>query len=308
MIRIGRALLGLVALSIAGCIAREKSVTEGVNPPAPSKPLGPPKPPAPPNPSASPEPSASPRPRPYALGLPSPPVLKPGQRVPLSYKAETEDVILSLTIGREVAAWPELHRQIYEISYASLMRGRKEAEDDHPKPRSQHPEATRLPYFYERTWRLAASSAHLVSIKGTWNSFNNGLHDDIGYNPILWDVVRNAPMRPSSLFRPLGPADIAVQAALCEGIDQTNVAKGLTPSIDDSDCPKWRESDFVLAQSATRGKLGGIVFLFDPYVVASYTAGPYEVTLPYRAVKAVIAPAYAGDFADGPLRPTRVRK
>jgi hypothetical protein len=79
----------------------------------------------------------------------------------------------------------------------------------------------------------------------------------------------------------------------------------MAPSPDDDKmwpCPTWRESDFVLAASAVPNKLGGLTFVFDPYAIGSYAEGPYEVTVPYDAIKGVIAPAYAGEFVGGPLK------
>jgi hypothetical protein len=96
-----------------------------------------------------------------------------------------------------------------------------------------------------------------------------------------------------------------VQAVLCDGISQARASKGVPPTDDGAmwPCPKWRDSNFVLTPSNTPGKIGGLTFVFDPYAIGSYAEGPYEVTVPYLAIKGVLAPTYAGEFAGSPVQP-----
>ena len=76
-------------------------------------------------------------------------------------------------------------------------------------------------------------------------------------------------------------------------VDKAKAAKGVEWDPESFPCPKWRESHFVLAPSTVPGKIGGLVFLFDPYAVGAYAEGEYEVTLPQALFTAVLAPAGA---------------
>ena len=93
-----------------------------------------------------------------------------------------------------------------------------------------------------------------------------------------------------------------MQKALCDGIGRARAAKGVPPESDPSTwpCPKWRDTDLVLVASTTPGKFGGVDFVFDPYAIGSYAEGPYEVVVPYAAIRDALTPTYAGEFAGAP--------
>ena len=65
-------------------------------------------------------------------------------------------------------------------------------------------------------------------------------------------------------------------------------------------CPKWADSQFVFAPSTAAGKIGGLVFLFDPYVLGPYAEGDYRVTVPLSAFAESLSPSYAEEFAGAP--------
>ena len=65
-------------------------------------------------------------------------------------------------------------------------------------------------------------------------------------------------------------------------------------------CPKWADSDFVLAPSSAPGKIGGLVFLFDPYSIGPYVEGDWAIALPQAEFRAALAPQWAGEFAGAP--------
>lgn len=243
------------------------------------------------------------KPRPMTVTTPPPPP------TPLSFTQETPDATVSLAIAPAIATWPELHKKLYDEGVAELKRDIEAARNDR-----SHLEGEGFPnpaYDQSIRWNLNAWTPRLVGLKGTWDSYTGGAHPNNGYNTLIWDTNAKSAINRSELFIAPGPGDAAMQTSLCDAIAQARKANGVevTPDIEESwPCPKWRDSDFVLAQSATPGKLGGLTFVFDPYAIGSYAEGPYEATVPYAAFKTIVAPAYAGEFADGPLRAPPVRK
>lgn len=226
------------------------------------------------------------------------PVAKPAQ--PLSFTQVTPDATVKLIIAPAIAAWPQLSAKLYNEGVAELNKDIETAKSDRA-----HIAGEGFPnpaYEHELTWSLAASNPRLVSLKGSWFSYTGGAHPNSGSNSLTWDTNLGQAINRSELFKPQGPADAAVQKALCDGIGQARIAKGVPPESDPGTwpCPKWRDVELVLVASTTPGKLGGVDFLFDPYAIGSYAEGPYEVVVPYAAIKDVLAPAYAGEFAGAP--------
>lgn len=243
------------------------------------------------------------KPRPAA---PPPAAAKPA--APLGYAQTTPDATVKLTLAPAIAAWPLLHKTLYDAGVTELKK-----DIDTAKADRAHLSGDDLPnpaYEQEITWDVAATTPQLVSLKGTWMSYTGGAHPNSGFNTMIWDTNASAAINRSEVLAAPGAADAGVQAALCGAIKTARAAKGITPSPDDAKmwpCPKWRDTDFVLAQSATPGKFGGLTFVFDPYAIGSYAEGPYELTVPYATVRPVLAPAYAGEFAAGPLKPAPVQ-
>lgn len=237
---------------------------------------------------------------PIAACKKKPPAPPPPPPTPLSFAQATPDATVRLSIAPAIAAWPALHQKLFNDGVAELKKDLETARDDRA-----HIAGEGLPnpaYEHELTWSVVARTARLVSLKGTWMSYTGGAHPNSGFNTLVWDTNEAAEIRRSELLLPEGAGDAQVQAVLCDGIAQTRAAKGVA-STDDSSmwpCPKWRDSNFVLTPSTVPGKLGGITFVFDPYAIGSYAEGPYEVTVPYVAIKDVLAPAYAAEFAGAP--------
>lgn len=233
---------------------------------------------------------------------PKPPAPPPPPAKPLTFVQTTPDATVKLTIAPAIAEWPGLHEKIYNDGVAELKRDIETAKNDRA-----HLAGEGFPnpaYEHELSWSLAAHNIRLVSLKGSWFSYTGGAHPNSGFNTLLWDV-NAAEIARSDLLLPPGPGDAQVQTALCDGIRQARAGKGVGPTDDVSmwPCPKWRDADFVLTPSSTPGKLGGFTFVFDPYSIGSYAEGPYEVTVPYAAIKGVLAPAFANEFAGGPAQP-----
>jgi hypothetical protein len=227
---------------------------------------------------------------------PAPP--KPAE--PMSFTQTTPDATVKLTIAPAIAAWPDLRTKLYTEGVTELKKDLETAKSDRA-----HIAGEGFPnpaYEHELAWSLSASTPLLVSLKGSWSSYTGGAHPNSGFHTLLWDTNLGQEIRRTELFKPQGPADAAVQQALCDAISRARVAKGVEPQSDPATwpCPKWRESDLVLVASTTPGKFGGLEFVFDPYAIGSYAEGPYEAVVPFAAIKDVLLPAYAGEFAGAP--------
>jgi hypothetical protein len=241
-----------------------------------------------------------------AAGCKPKPKPKPQPVQPLSFTQVTPDATVKLAIAPAIAAWPQLRQKLYSEGVAELKKDVETARSDRA-----HIAGEGFPnpaYEHGLTWSLSASTPRLVSLKGTWSSYTGGAHPNSGFNSLTWDTNLGQSINRSELFLPDGPGDAAVQKALCDGIGLARAAKGVAPDSDPGTwpCPKWRDAELVLVASTTPGKLGGVDFLFDPYAIGSYAEGPYEVVVPYAAVRGVLAPAYAGEFGGAP-RPQPAR-
>jgi hypothetical protein len=226
------------------------------------------------------------------------PAPKPVQ--PLAFTQVTPDATVKLTIAPALAAWPQLSQKLYRDGVAELKKDLETAKEDRA-----HIAGEGFPnpaYEHELSWSLSAATPRLVGLKGTWFSFTGGAHPNNGFNTLIWDTNLGQPISRSELLQPAGPADARVQQALCDAIGKARTAKGVPAESDPSTwpCPKWRESDFVPVPSTVAGKFGGLDFLFDPYAIGPYAEGPYEAIVPYAAIKDVLAPDYAGEFAGAP--------
>lgn len=237
---------------------------------------------------------------------PSPaPLPAPKPAAPLVFTQTTPDATVRLAIAPAIASWPDLHKKLYDAGVAELRKDVDTASSDRAHLSGQgFPNPA---YEQDIAWNLAAHTPRLVSLKGTWMSYTGGAHPNNGFNTLVWDIKTDVQINRNELLAPPGAGDAAVQTALCEGVRQARIGKGVEAGPDDEKmwpCPSWRASAFVLARSTTAGKFGGLTFVFDPYAIGSYAEGPYEITVPYAAIKDVLAPAYAAEFAGAPIQPT----
>ena len=114
-------------------------------------------------------------------------------------------------------------------------------------------------------------------------------------------------IEPTDLFR--DGANLSVlDDALCEAINQARAARSGEPSTlrlgttNDWACPRALETAFVLAPSRTSGRIGGLEFLINPYVVGPYAEGPYRIVVAQSAFRDLLDTAYADDFLGEPVR------
>ena len=102
----------------------------------------------------------------------------------------------------------------------------------------------------------------------------------------------------------------ALDSLLCSALNVEKKARDpeaptltLGTSGADWNCPAASDTPFVLAASTEPGKAGGLLFLIGPYQAGPYAEGSYSIAVPQAAIRALLAPAYADEFAGTPIVP-----
>lgn len=224
-------------------------------------------------------------------------------RIPLDFSQTTPDAEVSLKLDKAIERWPQFHRKVYDEEVAALKKFAADAKTDRDGMKGESFQPP--PYGSDTGYEPSAATARLVSFRRTWFESTGGAHPNHGSSGVLWDTAARRTIEPAALF--IAGNDAAIQKALCDGLKAAKAEKmpGEDLSQDTWGCPEWRKSKFALTPSTEAGKLGGLTFLFDPYEVGSYAEGDYEVTLPWTVFKAVLAPAWAGEFGGAPKLPPR---
>ena len=230
-----------------------------------------------------------------------PPKAAPKPAFPFAFEQKSADAEVKLTLDQRIGEWPVLHKQLYQDGVAELRKFAAEA----PALRADSVTAEFTPPVFARDldWKVSAANPHLVSLRQSWMEYTGGAHPNHGVQGRLWSVMEQAETKNAELFVAPGPADAAIDRRLCDGIKAARAAKGAEYSVADDavwPCPKWRDADMELAASTTPGKFGGVTFLFDPYAIGSYAEGEYEITIPQSALRSVLAPDWAEEFAGEP--------
>jgi hypothetical protein len=217
---------------------------------------------------------------------------------PMSFAESTPDADVKLTLDPAIGAHSGLRGLIYDDGVKELKSFVAEAQNDRAHLAGKGMETR--PYQRTVAWTLTAESSLLLSARKDWFDDTGGAHPNHGAEGLLWDIVGDRPVARRDLFRP--DADqAALDAALCEAVKAAKRSReGAVADVATWPCPKWADANFVLAPSTVPKKLGGLIFLFDPYVVGPYSEGGYEVTAPQSDFRAAVAPAYADEFAGEP--------
>ena len=226
-----------------------------------------------------------------------------GKAVPaseLSFARTTPDASVRLTLSPEIGQHPGLRMQLYQDGVNELNSFIQTAQGDHV-----HLKAKGMPApAYQRTleWTLAAATPRLLGARQTWSDYTGGAHPNHGSRGLVWDVVRDHEMARADLF--VANSDQSrLDSVLCDAI---KASKARRPgSIQDAEswpCPKWADSDFVLVPSTMPDKIGGLVFLFDPYAIGPYAEGDYAVLIPLSAFESELSPVWADAFGGEPAK------
>ena len=230
-------------------------------------------------------------------------VAKPAQPPPrMAYAQTTPDATVRLTLAPSIATDAALRFKLYEDGVRELNTFITEAKNDHDRVRQKG--GTVKPYEHSVSWTITASSPRLLSAWETWYDYAGGAHPNNGSEALLWDPVNDKEIQRGALFKP--NADQArLDTTLCAAIHSAKASRSGSPSDPQTwPCPKWADSNFVLAPSVISGKLGGLTFLFDPYAIGPYAEGTYEVTVPLAAFQDALSPAWASEFAGSPTSVT----
>lgn len=225
---------------------------------------------------------------------------------PMAWTRSTPDVIVELTLAPEIARHSGLRDRLYTDGVGELTGFMRTAAED--RQRLVAKGLPVRPYVRRIHWTLTADSPLLLSLREDWFDDTGGAHPNAGANGMLWSVGRDREVLPGELFPP--SADHArLDAILCAAIDRTVAERrGGAPSPRSGSCPRWADADFVLERSGTPGRIGGVVFLFDPYTIGSFAEGEYQVHVPASAFIGAVAAPYAGAFLGGPADPPPARR
>ena len=222
---------------------------------------------------------------------------------PLAYDSATPYASVVLTLPPSLKAQPDLHAALYATAVRDLRQFVEGAQADRTEAGT---EPGMAPYEKTIEFKPAAETGKLFSLERVDYDYTGGAHGNSLFAGVLWDKALKRQIAVADLFRK-GVDSRALDQALCAAI---NVAK--TERSPDAEpvalggaqwsCPKALATPFVLTPGTVPGKAGGLTFLIGPYQVGPYAEGPYEIVVPQSVFRALIAPAYADEFAGAPIK------
>ncbi len=226
--------------------------------------------------------------------------------IPTRFAASNADAKVELALPARIERYPELHAKLYNDGRQQMLDFVKHAAGDRIRfAKKGVPE--RGPYQRTVVWTITAVTPHLISLRNAWFDDTGGAHPNHGSDVLLWDRVRNVMVLQSELFKP--DADTRAQDFwLCEALTKAKLAR-VGPSAPKSwTCPKFSDAHAVLVPSTTPFRIGGMMFLFDPYVIGAYAEGDYELLMPLVQFQSVLAPGWAVDFTGAPAPTVKARR
>jgi hypothetical protein len=225
--------------------------------------------------------------------------------LPTHYALSTKDTQINLALPAGIDRYPELHAKLYNDGKAELLDFLKHAIEDRQRFANKGVKQA-TPYERRVVWSITAVSPHLISLRNTWFDDTGGAHPNHGSGVLLWDRVRNVMVLQAELFKP--DADTAVvDTLLCQATTKAKAARLGPTNAKGWSCPKFADGHAVMVPSAQPYRIGGMMFLFDPYTIGAYAEGDYEVLLPLADFKSILAPGWAVDFAGSPAPSVRPR-
>lgn len=221
---------------------------------------------------------------------------------PMAFESKTPFAEVSLALPIAIKTQPDLHARLYAATVRDLREFSEGAQADRTEAGG---DAGAPPYNKSIEVTPGAETGKLFSLIRTDSEYTGGAHPNASFAAVLWDKALKREVAAADLFT--GSGDLsALDNALCAAI---NAAKkegdpqAQTVSLTGSGmwkCPRAATVPFVLAPGTQPGKAGGLTFLIGPYMVGPYAEGSYEVTVPQSAFRALLAPAYAEEFAGEP--------
>jgi hypothetical protein len=225
--------------------------------------------------------------------------------VPTRFALNTPNARTELALPAWIDRYPELHLKLFNAGKQELMDFTKQAAGDRARLALKGVKQA-SPYERRVAWTITAVTPDLISLRDAWFDDTGGAHPDHGSEVLLWDRTRNVMLLQSELFKP-GLDTAPLDDLLCQATTLAKQAR-LGPSAPNSwSCPQWSDAKAVLVPSTRPYRIGGMMFLFDPYVIGAYAEGDYEVLIPLSDFQQALAPAWAKDFTGSPAPTVKTR-
>lgn len=225
---------------------------------------------------------------------------------PLAYESKNAFASVKLTLPPALKTQPDLHAALYAGAVRDLRQFVEGAQADRTEAGG---DAGMPPYEKIIEIQPGAETGKLFSLKRQDYDFTGGAHGNTLFAGVLWDKAMKRQITVADLFRK-GVDMRALDQALCAAANaakRQRVPDAEPVSLDPArgtmwSCPKALETPFVLTPGTVAGKAGGLTFLIGAYQLGPYVEGPYEVVVPQSALRALLAPAYADEFAGAPVK------
>lgn len=220
----------------------------------------------------------------------------------MAFESKTPFAEVSLTLPIAIKAQPDLHARLYAAAVRDLREFSEGAQADRTEAGGDEGQS---PYDKSIEITPGAETGKLFSLIRTNSEYTGGAHPNSSFAAILWDKALKREVAAADLFTKTVDLS-ALDAALCAAINAEKKKRdpqAETVALTGSEmwkCPRASSVPFVLATGTQPGKAGGLIFLIGPYQVGPYSEGAYEVTVPQSAFRALLAPAYADEFAGEP--------
>jgi len=222
---------------------------------------------------------------------------------PLGYESGTPYASVKLSLPPALKAQPDLHAALYAAAVRDLRQFVEGAQADRTEAGT---EPGMAPYEKTIEMQAAAETGKLLSLERVDYDFTGGAHGNSLFAGVLWDKALKRQITTADLFRK-GADSRALDQALCAAInaakkERSPDAEPVSLGGTQWSCPRALATPFVLTPGTVPGKAGGLTFLIGPYQVGPYAEGPYEIVVPQSVFRALIAPAYAEEFAGAPIK------
>lgn len=221
---------------------------------------------------------------------------------PFTYQSKTPYASVELTLPPALKSQPDLHAALYAATVRDLRQFVEGAQADRTEAGA---EPGMPPYEKTIEVKPAGETTKLFSLERVDYDFTGGAHGNSLFAGVLWDKALKRQITVADLFRK-GADSRALDQALCAAINSAKKERDPTAepvSLGGAQwaCPRALTTPFVLTPGTLAGRAGGLTFLIGPYQVGPYAEGPYEVVVPQSVFRALVAPAYAEEFAGSPI-------
>ena len=220
----------------------------------------------------------------------------------MAFESKTPFAEVSLTLPIAIKAQPDLHARLYAAAVRDLREFSEGAQADRTEAGGDEGQS---PYDKSIEITPGAETGKLFSLIRTDSEYTGGAHPNSSFAAILWDKALKREVAAADLFTKTVDLS-ALDAALCAAINAEKKKRdpqAETVALTGSEMWKCPRASSIALRAGDRhqpGKAGGLIFLIGPYQVGPYSEGAYEVTVPQSAFRALLAPAYADEFAGEP--------